>query len=45
MQDWEGFAIETQLSFVFGIVATALGVVLLSDLRMPKMSETRPENT
>jgi hypothetical protein len=39
MQDWEGFAIEVQGTFVLGIALALVGVVLLAPFRIPGLSE------
>jgi hypothetical protein len=40
IQDWDGFALEVQGAFVFGIILAITGFVLLAPFRLPTPSET-----
>jgi hypothetical protein len=43
IQDWEGFAIETQASFALGILAALVGVLLISPVPIPRLDDERAE--
>lgn len=51
IQDWDGFAIETQLSFVFGVLVATCGVVLLirsratRQRRKPRYPRSNPSDS